>query len=104
MLVAGRQINVERDGKLVALKPGDPCPEAVTWDHQVLVNCMKVGQILNVEKATPQAVAQAKASVDAQRARRVASPAPVAAKPKSTSKMPKAPAKKSTSHEPKNAA
>lgn len=67
MLVAGRQINVERDGKLVALVPGDPCPEAATWDHSVLVNCMKVGQIVNVEKATPKAVAEAKASASAAR-------------------------------------
>ncbi|MCC6808700.1 MAG: hypothetical protein IT381_14845 [Deltaproteobacteria bacterium] len=103
MLVAGRQINVERDGKLVALAPGEPVPEAATWDHQVLVNCMKVGQILSVEKATPEAVAQAKASVDAQRARRVAAPK-AESKPKSTSKMPKAPKKISTSSAPKNAA
>lgn len=50
MFIAGKSINVEREGKLVALKPGEPCPEAATWDHDVLLRCMRVGQVLNVDK------------------------------------------------------
>ncbi len=62
MLVAGRQINVERAGKLVALNPGEAVPEAALWPHDVLMRCMKVGQVVNVERATQQQVAQAQAS------------------------------------------
>lgn len=102
MFVAGRQINVERDGKLVALIPGDPVPEAATWPHAVLVNCMKVGQIVNVEKASPKALAEAQASETAARTRSVAAKNAgqsdgAQPKAKSTSKMPKAPSLPSTS-------
>ena len=49
MFVAGKHINVERDGKLVPLSPGDPCPEASKFPMDVLARCMRVGQILNVD-------------------------------------------------------
>lgn len=53
MFVAGRPINVERNGKLVTLAMGEPCPEAATFAPDVLARCMKVGQILNVERPPP---------------------------------------------------
>lgn len=62
MLIAGRQTNVTRDGKLVALMPGQPVPEAAMWPHDVLMRCMKVGQIVNVEKPTAEQVQMAQAS------------------------------------------
>lgn len=70
MFVAGRHINVTRDGASVALKPGDPCPEAATFPHDVLMRCMKVGQIVNVElpgvSDLPQLQAAQKAAKEAQ--------------------------------------
>lgn len=50
MFVAARHISVTRDGKLVGLNPGDPCPEAASFEPDVLMRCMKVGQIVNVER------------------------------------------------------
>lgn len=111
MFVAGRSINVKRDGAKVALNPGDPCPEAATWDHDVLLRCMKIGQVVNVEKPTAKAVSEAAAqtaaalasrTVAAKNAGQTSAAAPVQAA--STSKMPKAPAKKSTSKMPKKTA
>ncbi len=57
MFVAGRHINVEREGKLVQLNPGDLVPEAASFPHDVLMRCMKVGQIIAVEKKTADSVA-----------------------------------------------
>ncbi len=55
MFFAGQHINVERtvngQKKLVALSPGDPCPEAAEWDQDVLMRNMKVGKIVDMDKA-----------------------------------------------------
>jgi hypothetical protein len=50
-VVGNRQVNVERDGKLVALNPGEPVPEAAAWPHDVLMRCMKIGQIVSGQPA-----------------------------------------------------
>ncbi len=47
---AGQHINVVRDGKKVMLSPGDACPEAAEWDHDVLQRCMKVDQVVDLEE------------------------------------------------------
>lgn len=67
MFVAGRHIKVIRDGKTVMVNPGEPVPEAATWEHRVLTNLMKVGQILNVEAPgeVPPAVLKQQAVTDA---------------------------------------
>ncbi len=49
MFVAGRHIKIERDGEAVDLGPGDACPEAAMWPHDVLMRCMKIGQVVNVQ-------------------------------------------------------
>lgn len=77
MFVVGRHINVERKGKLVQLNPGEPVPEAATFPHDVLMRCMKVGQIVSVEQKT-------KASLEPKALPKVATQ-PAAAKPLSTS-------------------
>jgi hypothetical protein len=48
MFVAGRHIKIERDGEAVDIGPGEPVPEAATWPHDVLMRCMKIGQVVNV--------------------------------------------------------
>ncbi len=50
MFVAGRHLRIERDGEIVDVGPGDPVPEAGSWSHDTLLRCMKVGQIVNVDR------------------------------------------------------
>lgn len=49
-VVGNRHANVERDGKLVTLNPGDPIPEAAEWPHDVRMRCMKIGQIVTMKE------------------------------------------------------
>lgn len=55
MFIAARHISVTRDDKLVALMPGDACPEAADFPHDVLMRCIKVGQLVNVDSAPDKA-------------------------------------------------
>lgn len=57
MFVAGKPINVTREGKLVQLSIGDPVPEAETWPIDVLARIKRQGQV--VETSNPKAVVKA---------------------------------------------
>lgn len=67
MFVAGRHMKLVRDGKAVMINPGEPVPEASTFEHRVLTNMMKVGLLLNVEAPgeVPPAALKQQAMTDA---------------------------------------
>jgi hypothetical protein len=115
MFVAGQQIMITRDGAPCTLNRGDPCPEASEFPHDVLMRLLKVGTLVNVDKAAGAGTALQQALTVQQRKLKESpgvlpapvavaaapapheKPAPAAAKPRSTSEVNNGPRKQGRS-------